>query len=72
MLTVISDEIMAQSGSTQSFSFLRKPANARVLGIGSENITSSEKDVSMSMYNPALINDDLHTSFALNYQPYLH
>lgn len=71
MLTVISDEIMAQSGSTQSFSFLRKPANARVLGIGSENITTSDKDVSMSMYNPALINDDLHTSFALNYQPYL-
>ena len=64
-------EVKAQSGSTQSFSYLRRPANARVLGIGGENITVMDKDVSMAIYNPALITSDLHTSFSINYQPYL-
>ena len=63
--------VYAQSGSTQAFSFLRRPANARVAGVGSENITVAENDVNMSLYNPALINTDMHTSFAFNYQPYL-
>ena len=64
-------QAMAQAGSSQSFSFLRRPANTRAIGIGGENITVMDNDSSLTMYNPALINDDLHTSFAFNYQPYL-
>lgn len=71
LVALASFQAIAQSGSSQSFSFLRRPANARVSGIGGENITVIDKDVSMAMYNPALISSDLHSSFAFNYQPYL-
>ncbi len=60
-----------QSGITQSFSFLRIPASARLAGLGGVNTSLVHRDVNFFFSNPALVGDTLVGFASINYQFYV-
>ncbi len=60
----------AQIGGRSAFNFLALHTNARVAGIGGENISVIDKDVNSFMFNPALFQDTTEGDFAVNYTPF--
>lgn len=60
----------AQVGGQNSFESLSLSENARVLGIGGENVSISDYDVNSILYNPASLNDMMVGSVSLNYLPF--
>ncbi len=62
--------VKAQVGGSGSFESLSLNENARVLGIGGENVSTSDYDVNSILYNPASLNDKMVGSISLNYLPF--
>ena len=60
----------AQGLAPRSYTYLDVPGTARLLGLGSVNVSASRQDVSMFWANPALLNADLHQHVSLGYQGY--
>jgi hypothetical protein len=60
----------AQIGGTQSFAFLDLPVNARQVGLGGYNITSSDRDVAMLTANPGLLTDSVQNYASFSYYGY--
>jgi len=69
-LLLIFGWIKAQVGGRNSFESLSLNENSRVLGIGGENISTSDYDVNSFLYNPASLNDEMVGSVSLNYLPF--
>lgn len=57
--------------SNAGYSFLNIPTSSRVFGLGGNNITVIDDDVSLADQNPALIGPELEKQIALNYMYYL-
>ncbi|MCP4522302.1 MAG: type IX secretion system protein PorQ [Cytophagales bacterium] len=70
LLSVLSVSVWAQIGGRSAFNFLALHTNARIAGIGGENVSSSDKDVNAFMYNPALLEDTVQGDISINYTPF--
>ena len=64
-------KLFAQIGGRNVYEFLRLTPNARVSALGGVNITTLDRDQNMAWYNPALLNDTMHSGVALNVVNYL-
>ncbi len=58
-------------GGHAIFDFLNVPVNAHVAGLGAQNVSVFDRDPSLFMSNPALLNKKMDKRFSLNYLPYL-
>lgn len=70
LISVIVQDLYAQIGGKSAFNFLALHTNARVSGIGGENISVIDKDVNSFMFNPALLQDTTQGELAINYTPF--
>ena len=57
----------AQTGGNYDFKFLTLTNSARSAALGSKWLPIKDGDVNNILFNPSLINSDVHHSFALNY-----
>jgi hypothetical protein len=57
----------AQTGGNYDFKFLTLTNSARSAALGSNWLPVKDGDVNNILFNPSLINTDVHQSFALNY-----
>ncbi|MEM1137147.1 MAG: type IX secretion system protein PorQ [Bacteroidota bacterium] len=62
--------IFSQIGGIATFEFVNLPVNARLVGLGGINVSSSDKDVSMFSINPALLTDSVDHFLAFNHYSY--
>lgn len=63
--------IYAQIGGRNVYDFLRLTPNARVSALGGVNLTTFDKDHNLAWYNPALLNDTMHSGISMNIVNYL-
>lgn len=68
--TFITYDSYSQTGGKSTYDFLNLPVNARVAAMGGVNVSLKDNDVSMFMYNPALLNDEMVKYISLNYMPF--
>lgn len=63
--------LFAQTGGTNSFSFLNLAYNARSMGLGTHFITVKDQDLSLGVNNPSLLNSsmDKYVSFNQAFSP---
>lgn len=61
---------MAQSGET-AFNILRMPYSYRAAGLGGQNISIIEDDITISMHNPALLANVSDNTLNLTYMTYM-
>ena len=59
-----------QVGGMTSFQFLNMSDNARVMGIGGQNVSTLDRDVNMSMANPGALDTSQQNHASFNYLPY--
>ncbi|MCL2042216.1 MAG: type IX secretion system protein PorQ [Bacteroidales bacterium] len=57
----------AQTGGNHDFKFLTLTNSARSAALGSYWLPIKDGDVNNTLFNPSLINSDVHHSFAMNY-----
>ena len=70
LMSLFTSLSFAQVGGKASFQFLNVSDNARTMGIGGHNVSTSDRDVNMSLENPGVL-DTAHKNHAsLNYLPY--
>jgi len=62
--------VQAQVGGRDSYRFLQMPNSARMNALGSANVSAPTDDVSVAMYNPGLLQQDMHQSLSFNHQFY--
>ena len=67
LLLFLSTSAIAQIGGTRTFSFLDLSIPARANALGSANIAIWDKDVNLSINNPALLNSGHANQLAFNY-----
>ncbi len=68
---LVVSNLYAQIGGRNVYDFLRLTPNARISALGGTNITTLDKDLNMGWYNPALLNDSMHSGLAVNIVNYL-
>ncbi|MEL6537186.1 MAG: type IX secretion system protein PorQ [Bacteroidota bacterium] len=54
----------------RSYVFAELPSSARLMGLGSENVSAANDDLSLLWANPALLNELHHHHLSLGYQGY--
>lgn len=59
----------AQLGGSTIYSFLKTPIAPRVAGVAGNVIANTENDVTFGLWNPALINPEMHGNMSLNFAP---
>ena len=64
---IFSNLIFAQIGGNTSFNNLNRVYNARSLALGSYFISQKDRDPSLSINNPALLNSEIIKKFAFNH-----
>lgn len=62
-------EIQGQT-SNGAYSFLDMTSSARVAALGNTNLSIYDSDIELGLYNPALINSDMHNALVLSYVNY--
>lgn len=71
IFAVIAFVFSFQAQAQNSFSFLNIANNARINALGGVNVSLSDKDVNLFMFNPALLDSSQRGQIGLNYSPYL-
>lgn len=61
----------AQTGGRHAYAFLDLVPAARVAAMGGSLNAVSDDDVSLALYNPAVLNEQMHRRASLNYVSYL-
>lgn len=62
--------VSAQDG-TRVYEFLNLPNSARQTALGGYNVTSWDADPNNALANPALMNEEMHGQFAVNYMTHI-
>ncbi len=62
--------LFAQGGSSV-YTFLDLPMSARLNALGGTNVSTRTGDISLALYNPALLNEKTDKSLQLNYAYYM-
>ena len=60
----------AQTGGTDTYQFLNVVSSARVASVGGNLISVKDNDLSLCMYNPALLNKSMHNTVSSSYVNY--
>ncbi len=68
---IIFSNLFAQIGGRNVYDFLRLTPNARISALGGVNISTFDRDPNLAWYNPALLNDTMHSGIAMNFVNYL-
>ena len=63
--------IQAQLGGSTSYQFLDLANSSRIQGLGGSNISIYDKDVNLTLSNPALLDSSQSGSISLNYMNYV-
>lgn len=63
--------VSAQIGGRTVYDYWRVPVSARLLSMGSVNVSTQDDDVSFVTQNPALLNDSMHRKVAVSFCNYL-
>ena len=61
----------AQTGGNNIYEFLDLPYSARCAALGTNFIAANDKDLSMAIANPSIIDENLHTKIALTFVDYI-
>ena len=56
--------------SNGAYSFLDMTSSARVAALGNTDLSIYDSDIELGLYNPALINSDMHNALVLSYVNY--
>jgi hypothetical protein len=67
--TLLLIDASAQLGGSSVYSFLNAPIAPRVAGAAGNVIANTDGDVNFGMWNPALINPDMHGQMSLSIAP---
>jgi len=70
LLLGIAELALGQIGGRDSYRFLQMANSARINALGGANISALNDDVSSVMYNPGLLNSDMHQALSFNHQFY--
>ena len=65
----ISISAFAQLGGSAIYSFLKTPIAPRVAGVAGNVIANTEDDVNFGLWNPALINPEMHGNMSFSLAP---
>lgn len=60
----------SQTGGDNTFAFLNVVSSARVASVGGNLISVKDNDLSLGMYNPALLNKSMHNTVSSSYVNY--
>ncbi len=60
----------AQIGGESTYEFLGLPNSARIAAMGGDYLAIYDKDVTLTIANPSLINEEMHNSLAFSYVDY--
>ena len=69
LLTLFVVDIQGQT-SGSAYSFLDMTSSARVAALGNTDLSIYDSDIELGIYNPALINKEMHNSLAFAYVNY--
>jgi len=70
IFTIIYFSAFSQVGGLHTYSFLELANSSRVAALGGNFLSINDDDITLVYANPALINKDMSTKFALNYLNY--
>lgn len=71
ILILFFQEVFAQIGGENVFTFTTLPHTARVTALGSNAITIMDDDVALAYQNPAVLNSSMHNNLSFNHSFYL-
>lgn len=71
LLIIICTDLFAQVGGQSTYEFVNLPNSARVASLGGNNLTIYDNDLTMSYYNPSLLNSSMNDNIALNYSLFM-
>lgn len=69
-MLVVSHFGYSQTGGTSTYQALNFVSSARISAVGGNLISVKDNDLSLGMYNPALLNKSMHNSIASGYVNY--
>ena len=70
LLTLFSQSLHAQIGGESTYEFLNLPNSARIAALGGEYLASYDGDITLSLANPSLINEDMHNNLGFSFVDY--
>lgn len=71
LAVAMSSVLAVHAQNSDGYSFLNIPTSSHVFGLGGNNITIIDDDVTLADQNPALIGPELEKQVALNYMYYM-
>jgi hypothetical protein len=63
--------LFAQVGGQSTYEFVNLPNSARAASLGGNNLSIYDNDLSMSYYNPSLLNNSMDDNISLNYSMFM-
>ena len=70
LLIFLSAKSIAQIGGEGAYAFLNLTSTPRLAALGGKIATNDDPDISLSFYNPALLNSQMHNQLSLSYVGY--
>jgi len=70
LLVLFSLSLRAQLGGESTYEFLNLPNSARIAALGGEYMASYDGDITLSLANPSLINEDMHNNLGFSFVDY--
>ena len=66
----ISNASTAQIGGESTFEFINMPNSARIAALGGEYLAIYDDDITLSLANPSLINENMHNNLGFSFVDY--
>lgn len=70
LLWIVPNYLSAQNQSNRTYGFLDATNSARVAALGGTLVPVNDADIQLALFNPSLINADMHNKLALSYVDY--
>jgi hypothetical protein len=67
---LISNTTVAQIGGESTYEFLDLPNSARIAAMGGEYLSIYDDDITLSLANPSLINENMHNNLGFSFVDY--
>lgn len=67
LLLIFPELVMAQNSAKYAYTFLNEPVSARVMALGGSGMAIYDEDITMALFNPSLINDQMNNAMAFSY-----
>ena len=67
---LITPVIQAQIGGESTYEFLNLPNSARIAAMGGDYLAIYDDDITLSLANPSLINENMHNNLGFSYVDY--